>query len=63
MREDFPVAQPDDDLFEIQQRMDQSGLDAVPVVEEGTFLGLLTSQDVQEVYRVVSTSPELLQSG
>lgn len=63
MREDFPVAQPDDDLFEIQQRMDQSGLDAVPVVEEGAFLGLLTSQDVQEVYRVVSTSPEILRAG
>jgi Zn-dependent protease/CBS domain-containing protein len=62
MRRDFPVAQPDDDLFQVNQQMSEAGLDAVPVVEGETFLGLLTQQDVQEVYRLVSVHPELLRT-
>jgi len=54
-----PVA-PTDSLFDVQQRMTEQQLDAVPVVEGGHFLGLLTLRDIGEVYRIASTRPELL---
>lgn len=60
MQRDFLVAGPEDDLFEIQQRMSESGAEAVPVVDAGTFLGLLTRQDLEEAYRLVSVYPALL---
>ena len=61
MRTEFPVAHPQDDLFEVQQRMNEAGMPALPVVEGTRFLGLLTKQDLQEVYRLVSINPRLLQ--
>ncbi len=61
MRRQFPLVRPQDDLFDTQQKMGASGLEAVPVVEEGRFLGLLTRQDLEEVYRLVTTLPGLLQ--
>ena len=60
MRRQFPLAHPQDDLFEVQQRMSGADLEAVPVVEGETFLGLLTRQDLEEVYRLVSALPGLL---
>jgi len=60
MRKEFPVAGPDDDLFAVQQQMAQARLEAVPVVEGETFLGLLTRQDLDEVYRLVSARPDIL---
>ncbi|HEC36401.1 MAG TPA: CBS domain-containing protein, partial [Anaerolineae bacterium] len=61
MRREFPVARPEDDLFEAQRRMGTAGLEVMPVVERETFLGLLTRQDLEEVYRLVSVRPGLLQ--
>jgi stage IV sporulation protein FB len=63
MRREFPVARPDDDLFGIQRRMAEAGLDAIPVVDGPVFRGLLTSQDLEEVYRLVSVRPDLLSQG
>jgi len=63
MRQQFPVAQMEDDLFEIQQQMAAAGLAVVPVVEGESFLGLLTRQDLEEVYRMVSVHPGLLRPG
>ncbi|MBN1956354.1 MAG: site-2 protease family protein [Anaerolineae bacterium] len=60
MRQSYPVASPDDDLFEVQQRMSQAGLEAIPVVEGAAFQGLLTRQDLEEVYTLVSARPGLL---
>lgn len=60
MQRDFPIAGPDDDLFEIQQRMSELGAEAVPVVDAGAFLGLLTRQDLEEAYRLVTVYPTLL---
>jgi hypothetical protein len=37
-----------------------TGLGALPVIEKGMFLGLLTRRDVNEVYQLLSVSPELL---
>jgi stage IV sporulation protein FB len=53
-------AAPDEELFDVQQRFNTSKLDALPVVENGRFLGLITSRDIAEVYRLLSISPNLL---
>ncbi len=60
MQRNFLIVGPDDDLFEIQQRMSESGAEAIPVVDAGTFLGLLTRQDLEEAFRLVTVYPSLL---
>jgi len=60
MRREFLVAQPTDDLFDVHQRMVEAGIEAVPVVEKGIFCGVLTRQDLEEVYGLVTASPGLL---
>jgi Zn-dependent protease/CBS domain-containing protein len=60
MRTAFPTVGLDDELFEIHRQMTEARVDALPVVEKGYFLGLLTRRDVNEVYQLLSVSPELL---
>jgi len=60
MRTEFPAVGLDDGLFEIHRRMAEAGLDALPVMDGERFLGLLTHRDVNEVYQLLSVSPELL---
>lgn len=60
MRTEFPVASPTDSIFDVQQRMAAANLGAVPVVEGGVFVGMLTSRDIGELYQVLSVSPHLL---
>lgn len=62
MQTQFPTLTRDDGLFQVHQQMQDTGLDALPVVEgEGgeRFLGLLTRGDVNEAYQLASLSPEL----
>lgn len=49
-------------LFQVQQRFMEQQLDALPVVHEGQFLGLITSRDLNEAYRLFSRQPELLEA-
>jgi len=60
MRTAFPAVRLDDELFEIHRQMAEAGLDALPVIDKGYFLGLLTRRDITEVYQLLSVSPELL---
>ena len=60
MRTDLPSVGLDDGLFEVHQHMAKARLDALPVMDGEQFLGLLTRQDVNEVYQLLSVSPELL---
>jgi Zn-dependent protease/predicted transcriptional regulator len=62
MRTEFPVATPDEALFEVQERMSSARLHAIPVVIEGRLVGLLTAQDINEAYRLLSASPMLVES-
>jgi Zn-dependent protease/CBS domain-containing protein len=55
----LPVA-PDEDLFTAQRRMMEESVDVLPVVDGERFLGLLTSRDVSEIYRLASVQPDLL---
>jgi len=45
-----------------QQRMAEHHIEALPVMEKGRFQGLLTLRDIDEVFRLLSVSPQLLQS-
>jgi len=60
MRVNFPTVRLDDGLFEVHQQMTEARLDALPVVDDEDFLGLLTRRDVSEVYQLLVVSPELL---
>lgn len=63
MRTEFPTAAPDEPLFDAQERMSMARLRAMPVVAEGKLIGLLTAQDINEAYRLLSASPHLLETG
>jgi stage IV sporulation protein FB len=57
---DVKPVSPNDSMFDVQQRMTEQQLDALPVVQDGRFLGLLTNRDVGELYRLASSNPGLL---
>jgi stage IV sporulation protein FB len=59
MKTDFPTLRLDDELFEVHQQMQQSGLDALPVIDDEQFAGLLTSRDVNEAFQLLSINQEL----
>jgi len=59
MRTDVKPVSPDADLLDVQQSMAEQRLEALPVVRDGRFLGLLTVQDVSELYRLASSNPLL----
>jgi len=60
MRKQFPIVALDDSLFKVQQAMVEQHIGAVPVMDGGQFRGLVTLQDVDEVYRLMSINPQLL---
>jgi stage IV sporulation protein FB len=60
MAKGVPSVSPADELVDVQQRFNESKVDAFPVVEGSTFLGLITSRDLNEVFRLVSVDPDLL---
>jgi stage IV sporulation protein FB len=56
-----PVS-PRDGLFVVQQRMAKDRISALPVVESGRFLGLITDRDIQEAYLIASSQPQVVPS-
>lgn len=60
MLEDIPSVQPGDGLFEVQKRFSELGVDALPVVDQGSFLGIITSKDLNEVFQLLSKKPDML---
>jgi len=57
MRREFLTAAPRDTLFATQQRMRAAGLTAIPVIESGLLVGLLTVVDINEAYELLWTEP------
>lgn len=57
MRRQFPIARPEESLSEVQERMSAPGLRTLPVVERDQVVGLLTSQDINEAYRLLKVLP------
>jgi CBS domain-containing protein len=60
MARGVPAVSPADELVDVQQRFNESKIDALPVVDESRFLGLITSRDLNELFRLVSVDPDLL---
>ncbi len=58
MRTDVEPVSPSDSLYVAQSRLTSQRVDALPVIESGEFVGLVTSRDVNEVYRLASRWPE-----
>jgi CBS domain-containing protein len=46
----------------VQQRMAKDRISALPVVESGRFLGLITDRDIQEAYLIASSQPQVVPS-
>lgn len=54
MRTDFPVVGLDDQVTEVLAKMRADNFKAVPVVERGTLVGMLSVEDISEVYSLLS---------
>lgn len=47
------------DLYDVQQRLENEGLNALPVVENGRVLGLISSRHIRKMLRMVALQPDL----
>jgi len=54
MRRSFPVARPADTLAHIQRKMEEFRMKAIPVVQDGALLGVVTLEDISRVYAVMT---------
>jgi Zn-dependent protease len=54
MNRDVQPVAPGDALIDVQIRMSRERVDALPVVQDEQFLGMLTSQDLNEAYRLAA---------
>ena len=58
MRQDVPPVRLTDDLYEVAQRMQQEGVDALPVADaDGRSLGMVTQQNIVELRRLQRVAP------
>lgn len=48
------------DIYAVQQRLDTEQLDALPVVENGRCVGLISRRNIQELYRLSHIAPGVL---
>jgi Zn-dependent protease len=55
-----PTVSPGDELFEAQRVLAESRLPALPVVDNGQFMGIITGNDLNEIVRLVSIDRNLL---
>lgn len=60
MLHEITSVSPDEELFDVQQRFQKAQTDALPVVDNGRFVGLITARDISEAYRLLSVEPDLL---
>lgn len=60
MLRDIAAVAPEDGLLFAQQRLSELGIGALPVVRDGTLVGLITNRDISEIYRLASIRADLL---
>ncbi len=61
MRTDFPAAHLDDALYVTLEKMAKAKIRAVPVVDDNQdLIGMITSSDVNEAYRLFTISPQFV---
>lgn len=54
MIKNFPAASPSDSLTKIHKLMEGSGLRAIPIMEAGRLVGLITMEDLGKIYALMS---------
>ncbi len=61
MRREVPHASPGDLVYDAYKRMRAAGLKAIPVVDDGRLIGMLSMEDISEVYSLLAAAgPDLL---
>ena len=60
MRRDVQPVSLTTDIYKVQQRLDGEQLDALPVVENGRCLGIITRRNIQKLYRLSRIAPSAL---
>ena len=60
MRRDVLPVSLSTDIYQVRQRLDGEQLDALPVVENGRCVGLITRGNIQELYRLSRIAPDAL---
>jgi Zn-dependent protease/CBS domain-containing protein len=60
MRRDIDPVEPNDDLFEVQRQMEASRLEALPVAEEGRFLGIIDRRQIANARHVMRVAPKAM---
>lgn len=63
MRRDVRPVSCDDDLYDVQQRLIVEKSNALPVVSEGRFMGLITMRQIGELYRMLRAAPKAWPQG
>ncbi len=61
MIKDITPVTPRELVFDVQQRMSELKLDSLPVADNEQLLGLITSQDINEAFRLKASQPEVFQ--
>ncbi len=59
MNRNVPAVSLTADLYDVQQRLSNEGLGALPVVENGRVLGILSARHIQQMLRMAAMQPEL----
>ncbi len=60
MRTDFPVGRLSDHVYDVFERMRTAGVRAIPVIEGGRLVGMLSLEDISEVIALLSAAgPDL----
>ncbi len=63
MRHKYLASTPDEPLFDVQRRIAAGRVEAIPVMHrDGRLVGLLTSEDINEAYQLLSVRPKLSQA-
>ncbi len=61
MRTNVRPVVPENDLYVVQERLMAEKLDALPVVSDiGRFLGMITGQQIAELFRLVQSKPPIV---
>jgi predicted transcriptional regulator len=56
MRTDFSVGGLDEPVFDVLQRMRTGGYRAIPIVDGGRLVGMLSLEDISEVFALLSAA-------
>ena len=57
MSSHVPPVSLSDELFDVQQRMVNERIAALPVMENARFLGMITWQNIEQALRALTTKP------